>query len=256
MSDMEIDWEVEIGGGTPVIEALWPGFVDLRQSPERITEIAEAAAFPALARLLLTLNGSQSPVWTAKCDVWEPETDEAASSGEVELAQGDHRNSDSVDCLQDDSPVGDRALACYVDLLPREGMVFARWQEAENTCRAWVARMERQEAATSAPIRGASGKFMPSDPFLAQGAESGFAPVAGPGRASGSDPDIELQVELIVRQAVAGEAEGFGVTAYLSAVGRSREKTAVAGALAELMEAFAASILQVASPANGAAKLQ
>ena len=27
---MEADWEVEVGGGAPVIEAFWPGFVDLR----------------------------------------------------------------------------------------------------------------------------------------------------------------------------------------------------------------------------------
>ena len=44
---MEADWEVEVGGGSPVIEALWPGFVDLRLYPERIGEIQEAAGFPA-----------------------------------------------------------------------------------------------------------------------------------------------------------------------------------------------------------------
>ena len=32
---MEADWEVEIGGGAPVIDALWPGFVDLRAARAR-----------------------------------------------------------------------------------------------------------------------------------------------------------------------------------------------------------------------------
>ena len=49
---MEADWEVEVGGGAPVIDALWAGFVDLRRQPERIEEIAEAGKFPALAPLL------------------------------------------------------------------------------------------------------------------------------------------------------------------------------------------------------------
>ena len=47
---MEADWEVEIGGDAPVIEAQWPGLVDLRANPERICEIAEASAFPPLSR--------------------------------------------------------------------------------------------------------------------------------------------------------------------------------------------------------------
>jgi hypothetical protein len=27
---LEADWEFEVGGDAPVIDALWPGFVDLR----------------------------------------------------------------------------------------------------------------------------------------------------------------------------------------------------------------------------------
>ena len=85
---MEADWEVEIGGGAAVIEAEWPGFVDLRADAGRVVEIAEAAAFPPLAGLLLALNAAESPVWTSKCDLWEPEP-------------------------------GARAI--YIDMLPREG---------------------------------------------------------------------------------------------------------------------------------------
>jgi len=70
---MEADWEVgdrrrSAGDRSPLA-----GFVDLRAAPERIVEIAEAAAFPPLAGLLLALNAPESPVWTSKCDRWEPE---------------------------------------------------------------------------------------------------------------------------------------------------------------------------------------
>src|SRR5208283_5066953 len=167
---MDADWEVEIGGGAQVIEALWPGFVDLRREPERIGEIQEAAAFAPLAGLLMALNGAGSPLWTAKCDLWEPETERSV------------------------------ALACYIDFLPIEGQVFAHWQQAETFCREWVARL--------APLPLAAGRM-----------------------------------DLVVRQAMAGEMEGFGVTAYLSAEGSDR--STAAEALAAVLAAFAGSI-----PAN------
>jgi hypothetical protein len=47
---MEADWEVEIGGGAAVIEAEWPGWIDLRKQPERASEIAEAAGFAATGK--------------------------------------------------------------------------------------------------------------------------------------------------------------------------------------------------------------
>jgi hypothetical protein len=192
---MEADWEVEVGGGAPVIEALWPGFIDLRRSPDRIGEIAEAAAFPALANLLLILNGPGSPLWTAKCDVWEPKPDELASAAMA---------SPAVSAAQ-------AALACYVDLLPLEGQVFRQWQQGEALCREWVARL----AAVPLP---------------------------------------ECRVDLIVRQAIAGKAEGFGVTAYLGAAGLDR--SAAAAALAAALAAFAGAIPSAAPPATRASKLQ
>ena len=164
---MEIDWEVEIGGGAPVIEAHWPGFIDLRSHPGRIAEVTEAAPFPALASLLLALNGAESPLWTAKCDLFEPEP---------------------------------MALACYIDLLPVEGRVFEHWQGAEVFCREWVARLALLAAPECRP---------------------------------------ECSIALIVRQAVAGDAEGFGVTAYLCAAGTDRNSSAegLAAALAGFEDA-------------------
>jgi hypothetical protein len=188
---MDADWEVEIGGGAPAIEALWPGFVDLRSFPARIAEIVEAASFPALAVLLQRLNAAESPLWTSKCDIWEPESAALARPGEVV----GHAPS---------------ALACYIDLLPVEGCVFARWQQAEAFCREWVARL--------------------SDDRLP-----------------------ECSVDLVVRLAIAGPAEGFGVTAYLSAGGGNRPAAAV---LTALMAVFADAVLFVLPPESAVSKLQ
>jgi hypothetical protein len=188
---MEADWEVEVGGGAPVIEALWPGFVDLRRSPERMSEIAEAVAFPALGDLLQALNGAASPLWTAKCDVWEADPADLAipaMSGEVGAG-----------------------LACYVDLLPVEGQVFAEWVHAEGFCREWVAQLELMPLTT-------------------------------------------CRVDLIVRQTVAGAAEGFGVTAYLAGTGGDR--SAAAEALKDAMAAFAGSIPAPDARTKAALKLQ
>jgi len=122
---MEADWEFEVGGGAPVIEAFWAGFVDLRRHLERMGEIHEAATFPSLAAMLEALNGARSPLWTAKCDLWEPEPDELASADPV---------------APQSSPALHTKLACYVDLLPIAGDVFAQ-RQAEAFCREWVARL-------------------------------------------------------------------------------------------------------------------
>ncbi len=122
---MEADWEFEVGGGAPVIEAVWPGFVDLRLDPECIHQIPEAVAFAPLASLLLALNGPDSPLWTAKCDLWQPEAGETVSPPPP-APPGEVRRT---------------ALACYVDLLPRQGRVFLKSEEAGALCTAWVDRL-------------------------------------------------------------------------------------------------------------------
>ena len=68
---MEADWEVEIGPGSPIIDALWPGFVDLRRFPGAIGDLEEARRCSALAEALFRLNSEDvSGFWTSKCDVW------------------------------------------------------------------------------------------------------------------------------------------------------------------------------------------
>jgi hypothetical protein len=177
---MEADWEVEIGGGAAVIDALWPGFVDLRNRPECVDEIAEAAAFPCLAKLLLVLNSPESPMWTSKCDVWEPEP---------------------------------AAQASYIDMLPREGMVFGQWQHAEAFCREYVGRLKALAL-----------------------------PECGP----------DCRIDLVIRQAIAGEVDGFGVTAYLS-VKDALQKDAT---MAALMAGFADALPRRKPPVTASSKLQ
>jgi hypothetical protein len=183
---MEIDWEFEVGGGAPVIDARWPGFVDLHLEPERIGEISEAAKFPPLSALLLALNADDSSLWTSKCDFWQSEV--------------------SADSLPDAV-----LLACYIDLLPLAGEVFHQPNEAENFCRALVACLE--------PV-----------------------------------PIAYCAVELVIRSAVAGAREGFGVTAYLSAetAGQSEATQALTAAFA----AFAAAAINLPAPESPASKIR
>ena len=43
---MEADWEFEVGGDAPVIDACWPGFVDLRRIPGAARESTGGGAIP------------------------------------------------------------------------------------------------------------------------------------------------------------------------------------------------------------------
>ena len=113
---MEADWEVELGGGAPVIEPLWPGFVDLRLSPESAHRLQEIAQLPRLAEVLIRLNGEGSPVWTSKCDVWtvtEFDPDELDSTREQAL----------------------HGAACYVDLLPKNDQQWVTPAATNAWCR-------------------------------------------------------------------------------------------------------------------------
>src|SRR5580658_1022540 len=100
-SRMEADWEFEVGGDGPVIEACWAGFVDLRRMPERACDLPESALLPGLAMVLQRLNSEASPFWTSKCDFWPML--EAGEFAPDEL----------------DAPPGcaAHAMSCYIDLL-------------------------------------------------------------------------------------------------------------------------------------------
>ena len=119
---MEADWEVEIGGGANVIEPYWAGFVDLRRMPEAAAQLPEARMLPGLAQVLVQLNAEDSPVWTAKCDVWEM---------------------DGLDPLELDAEHAEdlSGVACYVDLLPREETKWSAHADAVEWCRLVCGRL-------------------------------------------------------------------------------------------------------------------
>jgi hypothetical protein len=187
---MEADFEVQIGGGAPVIEALWEGFVDLRRSPERVYEISEAAILPALAQALLALNDIDAPLWTAKCDVWDPHGVGVEGLEPGQSVSPEHPHA---------------ALACYIDLLPRASLVFKGWKEAEDFCRRWVYRLDTEE---------------------------------------GIGPTHNATLDLVVRQAIAGDVEGFGITAYLGVVAdyRAGAEEALSAALQQFVTACPATL--------------
>ena len=122
---MEADWEVEIGGSAPVIEAAWPGFVDLRRDPQLAARLLETVQLPALAETLATLNAVDSPVWTSKCDVW-PVVDFV-----------------SFDPDELDAPPGcaAHAMACYIDLLPRSSQQWVTPIMATAACKIVCSRL-------------------------------------------------------------------------------------------------------------------
>jgi hypothetical protein len=121
---MEADWEFEVGGDAPVIDACWPGFIDLQRIPERAFALQEAMEFPAMAEALANLNAVGSPVWTSKCDVWAV------------------LDKDEFDADELDAPPGlaAHAVACYIDLLPRIGRLESNQQwtsqsDLETACK-------------------------------------------------------------------------------------------------------------------------
>ncbi|MGA3373154.1 MAG: hypothetical protein ABSC48_15475 [Terracidiphilus sp.] len=116
---MEADWEFEVGGNAPEIEAYWPGFVDLRLAPERARDLPEAGQFPALAQALSKLNAAGSPVWTTKCDFWPQLAPDEFDSGELDAA----------------SDFAAHAMGCYIDLLARSEKQWALPDAVEAECK-------------------------------------------------------------------------------------------------------------------------
>ncbi|MGO9433053.1 MAG: hypothetical protein ACLP00_02025 [Terracidiphilus sp.] len=125
---MEADWEIEIGGDAPVIDAYWPGFVDLRRAPEKVCDLPEVLLVPALARALVRLNASESPLFTVKCDVW-PVT-------EIDPFEFDATPESAV-----------HGIGVYIDLLSRDPEL---WLD----CDVWIAWCKRLCAVLQAtPLR-------------------------------------------------------------------------------------------------------
>jgi hypothetical protein len=116
---MEADWEFEVGGDAPVIDARWPGLIDLQSTPERAWNLPEAVQLPAMAVALVKLNAAPSPVWTSKCDVWDHLGMETCDAGELDAPSG---------CFA-------HAMGCYIDLLPKSDQQWPDPAMAADGCR-------------------------------------------------------------------------------------------------------------------------
>jgi hypothetical protein len=64
----------------------------------------------------------------------------------------------------------------------------------------------------------------------------------------------DCRIDLVIRQAIAGAVDGFGITAYLSAKGAVREKAETA--MAALMAVFADALPRRKPPVKASSKLQ
>lgn len=119
---MEADWEFEVGSDAPIIEAHWPGFVDLRKHPYRARELTEVRQLPGLENALALMNAAHSPVWTSKTDVFDP--------GQIDC--------DELDATRE---TAQHAIACYIDLLMRGDRVWNIPFKAEQSCRVLCKRL-------------------------------------------------------------------------------------------------------------------
>jgi hypothetical protein len=128
------DWTAECGLDDPVLVVPWSDpdnlsrhFIDLRKNPYDLDWLEEAVQYPPLLHALRALNAPRSPVFTAKCDVWEIEADELDPL-RLEL-----------DLIPEDAPSG---IASYIDLLWRERSVFVSQHQHEQI----IHRIERLAA--------------------------------------------------------------------------------------------------------------
>jgi hypothetical protein len=109
------EWNAECGADDPVLVVPWSSpdgalhWVDLRDDPYALDDIAEANDHPALLAALRALNGPRSPVFTAKCDVWPMDSDE------LEAARAE---------LMVEDAIANAGMVSYLDLVWRERTVF------------------------------------------------------------------------------------------------------------------------------------
>jgi hypothetical protein len=117
------EWMAECGTDDPVLVVPWSSpdgvlqWVDLRDDPDALDAVSEADEYPALLAALRTLNGTRSPVFSAKCDAWKMDEDE------LESLRYD---------LMLDPEVAGAGMMSYIDLIWRERAIFASRHRLEQ----------------------------------------------------------------------------------------------------------------------------
>lgn len=121
---VQAGWSVECGADDPTVVLPWHSedgslrYVDLRLDPSAVEHIAEAQQFPCLAAALRRWNTAESPVFTAKCEVWNYPADlfDAEDLPGFAFAQGS-----------------------YMDLVSADMDKFQSFAACERQLRAWTA---------------------------------------------------------------------------------------------------------------------
>ncbi len=180
---MEADWSVACGAVDPLVVVPWGGevrdaatgkpiqYIDLRSTPDAILEIPEAVEYPDLAAALRRWNQPDTPLFTAKCDVW---------------------NYPAKLFDAEDLPGFACAHASYIDLLPIDPQIFSSFPACERQLRAWTEiarsiplsasrcewtlRPARIFSAASAPSVAAGGTSSPLDGFATSLYVWGYGP--------------------------------------------------------------------------------
>lgn len=73
---MQADYAIELGADDPALELPWRvedgscRYLNLKQNPELVLQVAEAVRYPQLSEFLTRINAPGFPLETAKCDVW------------------------------------------------------------------------------------------------------------------------------------------------------------------------------------------
>ena len=157
---MLASWSVECGADDPVLVVPWSDasglhFVDLRENPYDLDQIAEAEAHPALMQALRALNATRSPVFTAKCDAWAMDADELEA---MQLELG---------LIAAEGPAG---FTSYIDLIWRERPMFVSFHHQEQR----LQRLGRLLDPLDHPFAGVEAVLRPALVDLT-GPQEGFA---------------------------------------------------------------------------------
>lgn len=76
---MQADFSVELGREDPALELPWQSedgasrYYDLKDHPDLVLQIPEAARSPELSAFLTRINAPEFPLQSAKCDTWYSE---------------------------------------------------------------------------------------------------------------------------------------------------------------------------------------
>lgn len=127
---MLAEWSAECSAEDPVLVVPWKdpdgksAFVDLRADPYNFDAVPEAEQFPPLMQALRALNAARSPVFTAKCDAWPLDGEEAAHlQMNLDVAPGETSTAASF------------GFASYIDLVWRERSMFTSFHQHEQILR-------------------------------------------------------------------------------------------------------------------------